>query len=134
MGPVRNSPAGTTTRPPPAWAQASIALRMASVQSAWPAAVPKSVIGNWRAGNTGALMRERISGTRAHPDEIKGFAVAGAAASSWLAAVGTPAWLLKARPIAGGPTSQARNKVRAVLRIPQVANHWPMVCSGFYRL
>src|ERR1035441_4201131 len=101
MGPVRNSPAGTTTRPPPAWAQAPMALRMASVQSAWPAAAPNSVIRNWRAGNTGALMRDRISGTRAQPDASKGFAVAGAAVSSWLAAVGTPAWLLGAKPIVG---------------------------------
>src|SRR5919198_1381053 len=38
MAPVWKTPAGTTTRPPPAAWQASIALRMASVLSAQPTA------------------------------------------------------------------------------------------------
>src|SRR2546429_3391167 len=61
MAPVRNSPAGTTTRPPPALLHASMALANASVQSALPfAAAPNLVIGKSWAGKTGALMRARI--------------------------------------------------------------------------
>src|SRR5438552_17344532 len=61
IAPVRNSPAGTTTRPPPALLHASMALANASVQSALPfAAAPNLVIGKSRAGKTGALMRARI--------------------------------------------------------------------------
>src|ERR1035437_5413607 len=123
MGPVRNSPADTTTRPPPAWTQAPMALRMASVQSAWPPAAPKSVIGNWRAGNTGALIRERISGTRVHAGAIERFAVAGVAVVSWFAAVGTGGWLLAAMPMAGSPVSHARRKVLAVLFISEVSSY-----------
>src|SRR5438309_10978473 len=61
IAPVRNSPAGTTTRPPPALLHASMALANASVQSALPfAAAPNLIIGKSRAGKTGALMRARI--------------------------------------------------------------------------
>src|ERR1017187_9342211 len=110
MGPVTNSPAGTITRPPPACAQAPIVLRRASAQSAWPAAAPKSVIGNWRVGNTGALMRERISGTRVHPTAIECFAAAGIAA-------GTAGWLFAAMASAASPVNNARRKVLAVIFI-----------------
>src|SRR6266446_713396 len=63
MAPVRNSPAGTTTRPPPALPQASMALRKASVQSVLPSAfAPKPITEKSRAGNVGALMRAKMRG------------------------------------------------------------------------
>ena len=45
MGPVSHVPAGTTTRPPPDWLHASIALVIAFVLSTLPPlTAPKSVI------------------------------------------------------------------------------------------
>src|ERR671928_213003 len=62
------TPAGTTTRPPPARLQASIALRIASVLSkSPPARAPKSVMGQSRAGNFGGLMRARMDGIAFQP-------------------------------------------------------------------
>src|SRR5262245_53287239 len=63
IAPVRNSPAGTTTRPPPAFAHASIAPLIASRQSN----VPPGFAPNFRIlksflGNVGDLMRARICG------------------------------------------------------------------------
>src|SRR5262249_13351441 len=68
MAPVRNVPPATTTRPPPALLQASIALRIASVLSVLPSArAPNFVISKSRFGIVGALMRARIAGTCAQP-------------------------------------------------------------------
>src|SRR6185295_12519598 len=81
MAPVRNSPSGTTTRPPPALLHAEIARAKASVQSAraFPTA-PNLVIEKSLLGKIGALMRRRIlrasiqgspagSGSKARADE-----------------------------------------------------------------
>src|SRR4030095_121590 len=71
MAPVRNTPGGTTTRPPPAAWQASIALLMASVQSvAVLAAAPYLVIKKSRAGKAGALIRARIFGTSSQGSSV----------------------------------------------------------------
>src|SRR5215218_862242 len=68
IGPVRNVPAGTTTRPPPAALHSATASRKASVQSVAPSPfAPNRVTGNVRAGMRGGLMRARIEGTRSHP-------------------------------------------------------------------
>src|SRR5690606_25622112 len=54
--------------PPPASAQAWMALAIASVDAPLPAGrAPKSVMMKSRSGNCGGRMRERISGTRSHP-------------------------------------------------------------------
>src|SRR3954451_9267925 len=64
--PVRKVPAGTTTRPPPAWWQAAIALAIAAVQSVVPSpTAPKPVIGKSRAGKVGTVMRATIASARA---------------------------------------------------------------------
>src|SRR2546421_6426002 len=65
MAPVENSPAGTTTRPPPARLQASTLRRKAPVQSSLPSPrAPNFVMSKSRLGKTGALIRLRISGKR----------------------------------------------------------------------
>src|SRR5438046_10703244 len=63
IAPVRNCPAGTTTRPPPEELHDVIALRNASVQSVLlsPTA-PDFVISKSLFGNTGGLIRARIAG------------------------------------------------------------------------
>src|ERR1017187_3430520 len=67
IAPVKNSPAGTTTRPPPASAQASIVFAIAAVQSVWPSVfAPNLVMTKSRAGNFGGTMRARIPGTCDH--------------------------------------------------------------------
>ena len=54
MAPVRNSPGGTTTCPPPARLQAVIAAANASVHSLVPSpTAPKRVTGNNRPGKRG---------------------------------------------------------------------------------
>src|SRR6476620_349544 len=59
--PVKNSPAGTTTRPPPALLQASIAFAIAEVESlATPAFAPNLVITKSRSGKTGDFIRDNI--------------------------------------------------------------------------
>src|ERR1051325_10573013 len=56
MGPVKNVPAGTTTRPPPALLQAEIALPKGTVQSALPSpTAPYFVTSKSRLGNVGGL-------------------------------------------------------------------------------
>src|SRR6476646_5758544 len=61
--PVKNSPVGTTTRPPPALLQASIAFAIAKVESlATPASAPYLVIAKSRSGKTGGFIRESICG------------------------------------------------------------------------
>src|SRR5689334_8298649 len=64
MAPVRNSPLGTSTRPPPLLLHAAIALAKASVQSVLlsPTA-PNLVMANSRLGKVGGLMRDRILGS-----------------------------------------------------------------------
>src|SRR6476659_10733286 len=67
MAPVTNSPAGTMTRPPPAFVQAAIADLKASVLSfALSPTAPYFVTSNVRDGNDGGLMRERIRGSSTH--------------------------------------------------------------------
>src|SRR5262244_2766724 len=66
IGPDKYSPAGTTTFPPPALLQAAIASRKASVQSEDLVETPNFVMSNVRSAKIGALIRARISGTRAH--------------------------------------------------------------------
>src|ERR1700748_1763584 len=67
MAPVRNSPSGTTTRPPPLSAQASIARAIASAQSVLPSATaPNFVMTKSRRGNFGAWMRFKIRASSAH--------------------------------------------------------------------
>src|ERR1051326_5413966 len=64
IAPVRNSPLGTTTRPPPALLQAAIALAKAPVLSVELSPfAPNFVISKSRLGKTGGLMRARIRGT-----------------------------------------------------------------------
>src|SRR5437868_14467576 len=61
-GPVRNSPAGTTTRPPPALTQASMAFAIAPELSlAEPDFAPNFVMSKSLFGNVGGLIRPRIS-------------------------------------------------------------------------
>src|SRR6187402_699872 len=63
IAPVKNTPVGTTTRPPPASVQASIALLIASLQSTVPPGfAPYFRILKSFLGNVGALMRARIFG------------------------------------------------------------------------
>src|SRR6267378_241655 len=67
MAPVEYSPAGTSTRPPPALLQVAMACRNASVQSACPLPLaPKLMRLKSRFGKTGGLIRARISGTCDH--------------------------------------------------------------------
>ena len=60
----RHLPAGTTTRPPPAFVQAAMAFAIASDASR-SATAPKSVIGMSRSGNRGAEILARIAASSA---------------------------------------------------------------------
>src|SRR5581483_696938 len=73
IAPVKNSPSGTTTVPPPAWAQAAIAFANAPLQSKWLwSTAPNFVISNSRGGKLGGVMRARICGRRDHGCEELG--------------------------------------------------------------
>src|SRR6187455_1661940 len=66
IAPVRNTPSGTTTRPPPALAAASMAARMAAVESALPSGLPpKRVKSKSRFGNFGDWILARRAGRAA---------------------------------------------------------------------
>src|SRR5438309_7042012 len=63
IAPVKYSPAGTTTRPPPALLHASIAVAIADVESlATPVFAPNLAISKSRLGKTGGFIRESICG------------------------------------------------------------------------
>src|SRR6266508_3937508 len=65
IAPVENSPAGTTTRPPPARLHASTLRRNPTVQSNLPSPrAPNFVISKSRFAKVGALMRARIRGNK----------------------------------------------------------------------
>ena len=87
IAPVRNFPAGTTTRPPPAAWQAAIAFWNASVQSVVPSptalyfVMRKSWLGNW-----GGTIRCKISGTCAQAEAL---VLSGTAVSAACAKMGT---------------------------------------------
>src|SRR5215472_10458755 len=64
MAPVKKVPPVTTTSPPPARLQSSIALRNASVQTVTPSpTAPYFVTENLWCENFGGTMRERMPGT-----------------------------------------------------------------------
>src|SRR3954453_12697851 len=69
MGPRTNqSPAGITTRPPPAFVHAAIALSIAGLQSLFPSrTAPYSVIAKSRSAKRGSFIRAMISGTADQP-------------------------------------------------------------------
>ena len=73
IAPVSHSPAGTTTRPPPALVQASIAAARAA-ETSTPGWAPKSVMGKSRAGNSGALIRASMAGNSSQPVTRRGTA------------------------------------------------------------
>src|SRR5215472_8157548 len=64
MGPVRNSPEGMTTLPPPAALQAAMAFAIGSVLSVPVfATAPNCITLKSREGNFGGLIRSSIAGT-----------------------------------------------------------------------
>src|SRR6185295_20253557 len=65
MAPVDHTPAGTTTRPPPALLAASMAPAIAAVQSLSGLA-PNEAIWKSRRGIMGGLMRARIASASLH--------------------------------------------------------------------
>src|SRR3954471_14181686 len=66
MAPVRNVPAGTSTRPPPALAHSAMALAIAAVFSVVPSArAPNAVMSNTRLANVGAFTRRAMPAARA---------------------------------------------------------------------
>ncbi len=88
MGPVYHTPAGTTTRPPPCSARASMAAAKAPVASVWASPeAPKSATLTERAGMAGcttAGISKGISAGReplCAPDEQQPAARAAAAGS-----------------------------------------------------
>src|SRR5450755_1395441 len=70
IGPVKNLPAGVTTRPPPRLAQSAIAFANAAVLSATPFPTPPYwTTSQSRSGNVGGTIRLKIAGTASHPAE-----------------------------------------------------------------
>src|SRR5689334_6243069 len=62
MAPIRKVPSGTTTLPPPAALQASIALWIASVDFVWPpATAPYFVMFHSRLGKEGGFILARMA-------------------------------------------------------------------------
>ena len=79
MGPVTNSPRGTTTLPPPLATQASIAFRNASEQSVVPSPLaPQATTSTSFFGKEGGMILKRIAPALSHasgwtwaPDELE---------------------------------------------------------------
>src|SRR3954470_20674020 len=89
MAPVRNVPAGTSTRPPPALVHAAMALAIAAVFSVVPSDLaPNVVMSNTRLANVGAFTRRAMSAVRAPASaEVVLARAAGAAATDSALAV-----------------------------------------------
>ncbi|PWK87890.1 hypothetical protein C8D88_10386 [Lentzea atacamensis] len=73
IAPVRKLPFGTTTCPPPAWLQASMAFLNASVFLVLPSPfAPYAVMSNLVPGKVGGVILARIAGTWSHGDSAIG--------------------------------------------------------------